>query len=409
LLVEAGRNVNLQTSYGITTSGNLSNSALAARGADLAVVAGAQGAARYDAFAQTYLAKSDAYDTLLLNYIGTVTGSRPTSKSDALGIFATLTAGQQHNLLDQIFVAEVRAGGRAAAAAGAGHNDFSRAFSALETLFPGSNPDLSKGETNPNQGDILLYFSKIYTLSGGDINLFAPGGQINVGLAAAPTTFGISKPPSQLGIVAQQTGSVGLIAYTDVQVNQSRIFAADGGNILIWSTEGNIDAGRGAKSAISAPPPTITISPDGRVTTVFPAALTGSGIQTIATSPGLKPGDVDLFAPHGVVNANDAGIVAGNLTIAATAVIGSNNITVSGNSVGVPVQASGLGVGVAAAGSSGAAASSVASNSSDTNDRPASTNVAQAALSYLDVIVVGLGEDNCRPDDVECMRRQKHN
>jgi hypothetical protein len=142
---------------------------------------------------------------------------------------------------------------------------------------------------------------------------------------------------------------------------------------------------------------------------VFPAALTGSGIQTIATSPGLKPGSVDLFAPHGVVNANDAGIVAGNLTIAATAVIGTNNISVSGSSVGVPVQASGLGVSVAAAGSSGAAATSVASQSSEGGERQSTTSVAQAALSYLDVVVVGLGEDNCRPDDVECMRRQKHN
>jgi hypothetical protein len=409
LLVEAGRDVNLQTAYGITTSGNLSNAALASKGADLAVIAGAQGGPRYDVFAQKYVVTTGTYDALLLDYLTTLIGSRPRSKADALVAFANLTAGQKHHFLDRLFVEEVRAGGRAAAAAGSAHNDFTRAFNALEALFPGSNPNLGEGQTNPNHGDILLYFSRIYTLSGGDINLMAPGGQINVGLAAAPTAFGINKPASQLGIVAQQTGSVDLIAYSDIQVNQSRIFAADGGNILIWSTEGNIDAGRGAKSAISAPPPVITVTPDGRVTTVFPAALTGSGIQTLATSSGTKPGDVDLFAPHGVVNANDAGIVAGNLTIAATAVIGSNNISVSGSSVGVPVQSSGLGVSVAAAGSSGAAATNVASQSSEGSERQSTNSVAQASLSYLDVVVVGLGEENCRPDDVECMRRQKHN
>jgi hypothetical protein len=409
LLVEAGRDINLQTSYGITTSGNLSNAALPETGADIAVVSGAVGGPRYDAFAQKYVVTSNTYDPLLFDYIAAVTGTKPTSKSDAVAAFQALTASERDHILDRLFVAEVRAGGRAAAAAGPGHNDFTQAFNALEVLFPGSNPDLNKGQTNPHQGDILLYFSRIYTLAGGNIDLYAPGGEINVGLAAAPTTFGINKPASQLGIVAQQTGSVNLVAYKDIQVNQSRIFAADGGDILIWSTEGNIDAGRGAKSAISAPPPIVTVSPDGRVTTVFPAALTGSGIQTIATSPGLKPGSVDLFAPHGVVNANDAGIVAGNLTIAATAVIGTNNISVSGSSVGVPVQASGLGVSVAAAGSSGAAATSVASQSSEGGERQSTTSVAQAALSYLDVVVVGLGEDNCRPDDVECMRRQKHN
>ena len=230
-----------------------------------------------------------------------------------------------------------------------------------------------------------------------------------MGLAAAPTTFGITKSPAQLGIVAAQAGSVSMVSYNDVQVNQSRVFAADGGNILIWSTQGNIDAGRGAKSAISAPPPIVTVSPDGKVTTVFPPALTGSGIQTQASTTGVEPGDVDLFAPRGVVNANDAGIVAGNLTIAATAVLGANNISVSGSSVGVPVQATGLGVSVSGAASAGAAATNVGASSADSDDRAGKGSVSQAALNYLDVVVVGFGEENCRPDDVDCLRRQRHN
>jgi len=409
MVIDAGRTVNLQTSGGISSSGNLGNAALPSQGSDLTVVAGAANGPQYTAFSQAYLSDSTVYDRTLIQYVGAVTGSTPADKAAALDAFKSLSLGQQAGLLDQIFIDELRAGGRSAAAAGTGHGDFTRAFSALEKLFPGSNPDITKNEINPNQGDILLYFSRIYTLSDGDINLFAPGGEINVGLAAAPTTFGIDKPPAQLGIVAAQTGSVSMVSFNDVQVNQSRVFAADGGNILIWATNGNIDAGRGAKSAISAPPPIVTVSPDGKVTTIFPAALTGSGIQTQATTTGVEPGDVDLFAPKGVVNANDAGIVAGNLTIAATAVLGANNISVSGSSVGVPVQATGLGASVSGAASAGTAATNMGASSADADDRAGKGSVSQAALNYLDVVVVGFGEENCRPDDIDCLRRQRHN
>ena len=95
------------------------------------------------------------------------------------------------------------------------------------------------------------------------------------------------------------------------------MFAADGGDILVWSTRGDIDAGRGAKTAISAPPPTITFDENGR-----PHGESSRRRSPAAASrrwrhpPGREPGDVDLFAPRGVVNAGDAGIVAGNLTIA---------------------------------------------------------------------------------------------
>lgn len=410
VLVQAGRNVNLLTSFGITTSGNLSNPALPATGADLSVIAGVGGTPQYAAFIQQYLASSSTYDTELIDYVAAMTGSVPASKAAALATFVAFSQNRQAGLVEQVFIAELRAGGRAAAAAGSGHNDYSRAFAALETLFPGSNPDLAAGQKNPDAGDILLYFSRIYTLSGGNIDLYAPGGEINVGLAAAPSTFGISKTPAQLGIVAQGTGAVSAVAYSDVQVNQSRIFAANGGDILIWSTEGNIDAGRGAKTAISAPPPVISVDSNGQIVEVFPAALTGSGIQAIATSPGTSPGDVDLFAPHGVVNANDAGIVAGNLTIGATAVLGAGNITFSGTAVGVPVQATGLGASLAAAASSGTAASGLSGNGVEGSDKAAARSpLAETALNWLEVFVLGLGEDVCRPDDVECMRRQRHN
>ncbi len=454
VVVIAGHTVDLGTSGGVTTSGPLSNPALPTQGANLSILAGVGAqmqaanffktyvsdasfdAAALETYVQTtlklsslpdlqtalvdYLALSDsqqyglaaaspgtAYGAWLMGYVEKMTGVMPADKAAAITAYNNLSGAQQLGLVEQVFVSELRAGGRTAAAPGKTHNDYSRAFGALTTLFPGS--DSRQGSaTSTYAGDLLLYFSRVYTLQGGDIDLLAPGGQINVGLAAAPSSFGVLKDPSQLGIVAANVGSVTLVANTDVQVNQSRIFAADGGNILIWSTTADIDAGRGAKTAISAPPPVITVNANGQVTQVFPAALTGSGIQALATTTDVTPGDVDLFAPHGVVNANDAGIVAGNITIGATAVIGANNISFSGTSVGVPVAVTGLGAGMTGASSTGAAAASSANSSTESSERAQKTQAADLPVGMLDVAVVSLGEDDCKQDDADCLRRQKH-
>lgn len=407
LVLTAGHDVNLETSNGILTVGNLQNPALSPVGASVDVVAGLNShAPGTSAFINTYLVKSNTYDSELIDFITETTGLTPPSKSAALADFEALSPQLQAPFLDSLLIDELRTSGRAAAAAGATHDNFTQGFDALTTLFPGSNPTGS--QTNAYSGDILFYFSRIYTLSGGDITLLAPGGLINVGLATPPAAFGLSKTPAQLGLVAQRTGSISAVSYGDFDVNQSRVFAADGGNILVWSTDGNIDAGRGAKTAISAPPPQITIDPStGAIDVLYPPALTGSGIQTLATTPGTNPGDVDLFAPRGVVNANDAGIVAGNLTIAATAVLGANNIKVSGIAVGVPNEAGGLSASLAGASSVASAASSAATAAVDENGKSAPAAASEAATSWLDVFVEGFGEENCKPTDQECLNRSR--
>jgi filamentous hemagglutinin len=406
---QAGGDINLGTSAGIYSVGNAYNSALSSGGASLNISAGINSPPQYAAFTTTYLANSDTYDSELISFVGQQTGATGLTKSSALADFQALPVAQQAVLIDQIFFDELDAGGRTAAAPGPTHDNYTQAFNALTTLFPGANPNLAQNQTDPYSGNVLLDFSRIYTLQGGNIDMLVPGGGVDVGLATAPASFGITKTPAQLGIVAQSTGSVSIASYGDIEVNQSRVFAADGGNILMWSTEGNIDAGRGAKTAISAPPPVVTISPNGSVVVTFPPALTGSGIQALATSTGTDPGDVDLFAPHGVVNANDAGIVAGNLTIAATAVLGASNITVSGTAVGVPVEVTGLGASLAAASGAGTATSNVAqSGLADSTANSRMSSQAQAALGWLDVFVLGLGEDQCQPTDTDCLKRQQN-
>ena len=48
-------------------------------------------------------------------------------------------------------------------------------------------------------------------------------------------------------------------------VNQGRVFTLAGGDITLVSQYGNIDAGKGAKTASSAPPPLITVDGNGNI------------------------------------------------------------------------------------------------------------------------------------------------
>lgn len=408
--ITAGGNINLGTSSGIVSVGNLNNPALPQGGANITVEAGVPlNPTGYGNFITTYLANEDTYDQQLIQYMEGFGGAPGITKSQALSAFQALPTADQTGLIDTVLFDELTASGDAAAAAGATHGNYSQGFNALKTLFPGSDVNLSQAATNPYPGNIVLDFSRVYTEQGGDINMLAPGGEIDVGLAVAPASFGITKSAAQLGIVAQSTGAVNLLANQSVNVNQSRVFAADGGDILIWSTWGNIDAGRGSKTAISAPPPTITIDPStGKVTVVFPPSLQGSGIQALATSTGVSPGNVTLVAPNGVVNANDAGIVAGNITIAATAVLGASNITFSGTAVGLPPPVIPLGAVTSSASNTATSATQGAENTAGENASQSKSPISTGTLGWLDVFVLGMGEEQCKTDDLECLKRQKH-
>jgi hypothetical protein len=158
------------------------------------------------------------------------------------------------------------------------------------------------------------------------------------------------------------------------------------------------------------PPPTVTVSKNGNVTLNFGGALAaGSGIRTIQTNPDVPAGNVDLDAPVGTVNAGDAGIgAAGNINIAAAQVLGVSNINFGGTSAGVPSDVSNLGATLSGASSAAAGTSSSSTNSAQqVATKEAVAPIAQAQLSWLEVFVTGLGEDNCKPDDIECLKKQK--
>lgn len=148
---------------------------------------------------------------------------------------------------------------------------------------------------------------------------------------------GVVKEAKQLGIIASGTGTINAFLDKDFNVNQSRVFALGGDDINIWTSHGNIDAGRGAKSALAVSDPVFSFDENGNLIVDFPPPVAGSGIRTAAplnkldsvvggesckTNPDLcKPGNVRLSAPLGIVNAGEAGIGGNNVTISATAVL----------------------------------------------------------------------------------------
>ncbi|MGD9601207.1 MAG: filamentous hemagglutinin family protein [Gammaproteobacteria bacterium] len=352
-----GRNVEFGSSLGLESRGNLGNAALAERGADLAIWTGFATLPAFEAFADAYF-----------------TGAARTA-------YDAVSAPARRTLVRDAFYAELEASGVEATLSGA---SFARGERAIATLFPGTD----------YPGDLRSFLSRITTLDGGDIDLMIPGGLVNAGVAS---TGSLSKEPSQLGVVVQRDGDIRAYTHGDFLVNASRVFALDGGDILIWSALGNIDAGRGARAALSIPPPVTTFDAQGNVIVEFPAAIAGSGIQAAVSTPGRAPGDVFLFAPNGVVNAGDAGISsAGNLTIAATAVLGADNISVGGVSTGVPSAAVSVPVGLAsasnAAGSATRAAKSAASAAAGGEQKTLGQTLANRLVSMIDVQFLGFGE-----------------
>jgi hypothetical protein len=406
----AGRSVSLGLSAGgVVTTGNLLNSNLpTSQGADLTIAAGLGTAYDLAGFLSSVIAPSKLYQANLIDYVESIQGTSGLSFANAETAFQAMSLQQQRPLVDQVFFNELLLSGRAYnTQPGAG---FKQGYAAIDALFPGSRSGTAGADANDYAGDLTLAFSRIYTLSGGNINLLVPGGSIDVGLANPPSDLN-NRPPSTLGIVAEGSGNVNIYTKGDVNVNASRIFTLGGGNILVWSNEGNIDAGRGAKSAVSAPPPSVLINNDGSVSLDFSGAAAGSGIRTIQTNPNQALGSVDLIAPVGTIDAGDAGIgAAGNINLASRAVVGLDNIQFGGNATGVPAEVSNLGASLSGASNAGSSAANSATSASEAAQRAeqnAAAPLTQTALNWLDVFVTGLGDDNCKTDDLECLKRQK--
>jgi hypothetical protein len=176
---------------------------------------------------------------------------------------------------------------------------------------------------------------------------------------------------------------------------------------VIWSSEGDIAAGAAAKTVATAPPTRVLIDPQsGTIETDLSGLATGGGIGVLSTVEGTEPGDVDLIAPNGFVDAGDAGIRAsGNLNIAAVQVLNADNISTGGTSVGVPtaptVAAPNVG-GLTSGASSSAAANSAASQVSQQGkpqDKPL-----DESPSTISVEILGYGGGEGDKDEEDAQK-----
>lgn len=388
LQINAGRSIDLGNSLGIVTRGNLNNPYLPETGG--AIRASTGGAADYAGFLRAYVESPQpgtrGYLAELATYMRQRTGNASLGEQEALAAFRALTREGQTEFLNRVLFTELKETGRDFTAGRSA--DYERGYRAIATLYP----EEVNGEPRAYAGDLSLFFSQLKTEQGGDIEMRTPGGLVNAGLA---NPGNLTKPASQLGIVTARGGTVRSFVRDDFLVNQSRVFTLQGGDILIWSSEGNIDAGKGAKTATATPPPQVVIRGD-RIFLDTSRSVEGSGIGVLLAAEGVTPGDVDLIAPKGEVNAGDAGIrVAGNLNIAALRVIGADNIQVGGVSTGVPIAAPAPVGGLAGTSS---VAQDAAKSAQQATEQTATSAAGQkeATPSFLTVEVIGLGDEGER-------------
>ncbi len=332
--LDAGRNIDLGNSNsGIQSIGNLRNPALSKDGATIALGAGMTDVQYLD-FANTYLdpaRNGGVYDDRLVAYIQRRhRGSPAPTATEAWTEFLKLGADDQSQLVREVFYVELNASADHAA-----HTDprnlanYAQGFAAIERLFPTSATGAER------RGDIRMAATRIATLDGGDIQLLTPAGDVILGLNQAAGQI-----QQGGGLQTQKAGGIFSMSYGDVMVGQAAVHTLGGGDIGMWSTTGNIDAGKGAKTRKNTVKPAFRTDMNGR--TVFsPGSIsTGAGIATLKALAGATPGNVWLATPQGFVDAGDAGIrVSGNLLIAATAVLNATNIQVQGTAVGVPTVA----------------------------------------------------------------------
>jgi hypothetical protein len=250
-------------------------------------------------------------------------------------------------------------------------------------------------------GNIIMYRSSISTSAGSGIDLLVPsgapnstaGGNINAGLPVLPTSA------QQIGILTTGPFGGAIRAYTqnDFTVNQSKVITQLGGDITAYTSYGSIDAGRGSRAAL-------TITGSVKLVETAPGSGifihqlpgVGSGIQTATYDPdgpgpltAPTPGDVNLFAPRGTINAGEAGITSGgNVNLFAQIILNAQNITAAGTSTGVPVAATGsLAGSLSAASNAGAAAVQSATDSLRGNTNPG------FGVSNISVEVICIGSD----------------
>jgi filamentous hemagglutinin family protein len=304
--------------------------------------------------------------------------------------FQGLSKDLQHVFADQVFYAELKAVGLAQKTS---PGNYQRGYEAINTLFPAglgyTANALGGGSNGANQlvatGDLDMLHATIQTQQGGSVSIMGPGGNIRVGsLATEPNPL---LKLNDLGIMTLAGGDINMFTDQSVRVNSSRVFTEQGGDILMWSSNGDLDAGRGAKTTLSLPPIQVLFNQDDYASTDLGGLVTGAGIAVLQTSSAAAASNLYLLAPRGTVDAGTAGIrVSGNLIVAALQVVNAFNVKVGGTTTGIPVTV------VPDVGALNAASSTAGAAAKSADSPTASGRTDRASVFIVEVVGYGGGE-----------------
>ncbi|MBY6239909.1 filamentous haemagglutinin family protein [Methylosinus sp. Sm6] len=334
---------------------------------------------RYEQAVRLYIDPASA-GTNGVDFLALIAASLGQSREEAWTSFQNLSATRQRLMIDEAFLSFLTS-------VATDYRDssspyylkYSRAYEVIDTLFPKSE------RVDPAAvGRLVTPYSLIETQAGGDINVIGPVGGIRVGSAGRDTLT-----PDKEGILTLRGGAIRIYTDQTVLVNQSRIMTQQGGNVEIFSGNGDIDAGSGPKTYVANPVLSEVCNYSTGYCSVNPQGLvTGAGIGAIVTLPSQDPSlsNAVLSAPRGTVDAGAAGIrVSGNLVIVAQRVSNGANISFGGNASGLPASSSSANVGALTSASStaGAAAKAV--------ETPRAGNAGSDAPSIITVEVLGYG------------------
>ncbi|SBV86450.1 filamentous haemagglutinin family protein [Xanthomonas graminis] len=401
-------------------------------GADLVVRYGVANGEDADALAALYLdpgsqQNTDTYRQWLLDFVRqhgqdtsapastpraqqAATAQDTPTPAEAWRQFAQLPSATRRLLSERVFLDVLKQVGEGYAdRASPDFQKYTRGYAAIEALFPArlgyTRNNLEGGAngatTRSVTGTLDMRGSTLQTQAGGDIRILGPGGGLQVGSVLAPPVVtdaqgNVLIGPAQQGILAVGQGDIGVFTDASVLLAQSRIFTQRGGDLMLWSSNGDINAGKGSKTSAERARARYLCDQDQYCILDASGQVSGAGIATLRLSTDDPRGNAVLVAPRGTVDAGDAGIRAsGNLIVAAQFVANADNIQVQGDAVGVGTARNVDGGALSAASN---AAAAVTDAVGDLAARGSSTP--REAPSVITVQVVGFGD--CKVDDPRC-------
>lgn len=355
-------------------------------------------------------------------------GTTDVTAAQAYQVFAALPdLTQRRFLLDKVYFNELAA---PAIPDGDSYLQYARGYLAVETLFNpalGYTQSLQRDDNGAyvidpetgfparldeaitvNTGDLDLRLAAIETTRNSNITLLGPGGDAILGsvvrtsaqaarLAYQPELLGLRGavtrplpnasqtltvldiPLGYEGMLTLRGGGINSFTDGDLRLNQSRLFTQQSGDIIAWSSNGDLNAGQGPKSAGSVPPIVLRFNPNGGSEVDAAGGVVGAGIAGFAGLLRLNPltgrfelidatndpdaatafaqlagedesveavvngktyrrdrPNITLVAPAGTIDAGDAGVrSAGTIFVAAESFANADSLSSEGGVSGI--------------------------------------------------------------------------